>query len=84
MWIEGRSNKDNTCFSSFLIKQYFVFLERGSTQLVVAQVFHAGREREGRRVDRRRQRVLPETSGQRQFGLSFGVTHHDTSNPVFD
>ena len=60
---EGKRKSDKIFIYKKLMNKIFLSLECGSTQLVVAQVFHAGGEREGRRLDRRRQRVLPETSG---------------------
>ena len=57
-------------------------IERCPAQPVPAQVLHEGGEREGRRLDGRRQRVLPQETGKRNFNLGFGVADVDAADAV--
>ena len=45
-------------------------------------MLHEGGEREGRRVDRRRQRVLPQETGKGNLDVGIGVADVDASNAV--
>ena len=58
--------------------------ERCPAQLVPAQVLHEGGEREGRRLDGGRQRVLPQEAGEGDLGLGFGLADVDAANAVVD
>jgi hypothetical protein len=58
--------------------------ERSPPQLVPAQMLHESGEREGRRLDGGRQRVLSTTSGQRKLDFGLGIADTHSSNAIFD